>query len=67
MGIHTRVLTSMTILFEIILLAMFLRHRGIFNEDRGPIFYRLVIQVALAALISSSLARTARVHEAGQV
>ena len=58
MDIHTRVLTSITVLVGIILLAMFLRHKGVFREEHGPIFSRLVMQVTLPALIFSSLART---------
>ena len=58
MDIHTRVLASISVLVGIICLAMFLRHRGLFKEEHGPIFARLVMQVTLPALIFSSLART---------
>ena len=58
MDIHTHVVTSIAVLVGMILLAMYLRHRGMFSEKHGPIFSRLVMQVTLPALIFSSLART---------
>jgi malate permease and related proteins len=58
MNVQLRIVSSIVILVVLICFAMFLKKVGLFEEQEGKVFSRLITNVTLPALIFGSLART---------
>lgn len=58
MSIYLHTLISILVLALVILLVVFLRHRGLLRQESGILFSQLVTQITLPALIFSALSHS---------
>ncbi len=59
MSFYLHTLTSILVLVLLVLLVVYLRHRGLLKKENGALFSMLVMQVTLPALIFTALAHSA--------
>ncbi len=58
MSIYLHTLASIFVLALVILLVVFLRHKGLLKQENGILFSQIVTQITLPALIFSALSRS---------
>lgn len=58
MSIYLHTLTSILVLALVILLVVFLRHKGLLKQENGILFSQIVTQITLPALIFSALSHS---------